>query len=146
MYSCAPPHTALDQPVAVFDRGGNFHGGMSDWLYVIQDDPVEVSDWILWLGVTGSQADDDRARLFPVAYTDSIWMTIDGDDDTEWIGDPEEELRRTAEILIYAWVAHAQKNWDQYVEAEALGDCRFPSEWAQTLLERSLNGDGLPPE
>src|SRR5262245_53193044 len=65
---CPPPHTARTQAVARIDRGENYHGPLFEEFYVVRDDPDDPELLVLWIAGTGSQDQDDQARLYPVAW------------------------------------------------------------------------------
>jgi hypothetical protein len=127
---CLPPHTARTQPVARIYRGENRLGSLTEDYYLIQDDPVDPGRWVLWLGDTGSQVDDDQARLYPVTCAPCRAFVSDGE---------------AAAALLYAWLRTCAVDWEGlYSEStETAGGRLLDDELVRGILSAALGGTGL---
>jgi hypothetical protein len=96
--------------VVSIDRGENYHGSLLEEFYLVQDDPHDPELLVLWCADTGSQHDDDQARLYPVA-----WARY-GDFREE---DREDLSQAAAAGLLYAYIRAAAEAWDGFYHEES---------------------------
>jgi hypothetical protein len=86
------------------DRGENYHGSLLEEFYLVIDNPADPVLVALWMADTGSQDDDDQARLWPVAWAcySDLW-------DEEAGGLSE----TAAAVLLYAYIGAAAEAWGE---------------------------------
>ena len=96
----------------------------------------EASHFVLSIGDDGSQWDDDRGRLFPVA-----WLELSS------IGDFDDlfEDRHAAAIMLYAWFQWARQNWgeDYYEDCEVTRHGMLQSDYVEDLIVAADAGGPL---
>jgi len=92
-----PPNTRHVSPAITVDRGYNFHGELVDEYYCLSanswDDPLP---YVMWLGYSGCQENDDVSRCIPVAFIDEF----DGQEEPE----RADAVRVFTESMFYAWI------------------------------------------
>lgn len=74
-----PPNTRLASCLCRIDRGENYHGSLSYWLWAVPDEPECPSRIVMWVGENGDQASDDVPRITPEGFAeipeDGIWSS-----------------------------------------------------------------------
>ncbi len=128
---CPPPHTARSQRVVKIDRGENFHGSLVEEYYLIGDDSHSPNLFVLWLGTTGSQDDDDQARLNPVA-----WASYHA-----FCGEAGADRETALAVLLSAWVRAAAAAFDGYYQQDDVvtGQNDAQTEWLTQVFLDALN-------
>ncbi len=133
-FPCWPPHTARDRMVASLNRGENFHGNLIEEFYVTANNSYDASHLVLWMGDDGSQNNDDRPHLIPVAYVDLDDFSVYDDLD-----------QFASAVLLCAWIRAAQEAWgDDWYETDT--DCcggEMPDDLVEELLRLACSKDAL---
>jgi hypothetical protein len=131
-----PPHTAKVLPVASADRGCNYHGSLDEEFYLLKDNPADPSRWVLWVGDTGSQVDDNQARLYPMACSD-FDNFVDPWSFQGWV--------EVAAVLLYAYFRYYAERWEGYYsEQNILSSSHIlDDERASEILADALSGKPL---
>jgi len=138
---CPPPHTALTQAVASIHRGENFHGTLRDEFYLVQDDPGDPERLVLWIADTGSQSDDDQARLYPAA-----WARRRDFEEAER-ADRADIFPVAAAVLLYAYIREAVVELDgHYREDHTVdGSDDLKPDFLDQLFTDALTGKPFRP-
>jgi hypothetical protein len=133
----AAPHTARSRPIAVIDRGYNFHGSLAEEYYLVQDAAVDPQNLVLWQGDTGSQDDDDQARIYPVAYCHFESLC------DEERGDLSEKVAAAA--LLYAYLRTCAEVWEGHYseDDQASGSELLDDDTVSGILANALSGEPL---
>jgi hypothetical protein len=125
--ACLAPDTARTRPIARIDRGDNFHGSLAEDYYLVLDDAFDPQNFVLWLGDSGSQDDDDQSRLYPVAYC---------------LHECVSSRKEAAVVLLYAWLRACVGAWEGHYEEdhESEGGDLLDDETVSEILSSAVIG------
>ena len=104
-FLAVPPHTERVDPIAWIDLGNNFHGSLAEVFYITRNESSDSIYLVLWRGTTGSQADDDVARLLPIA-----WVEMDEFLDEEY----RLHMSEAARVMLYATISARHKAYGSF--------------------------------
>lgn len=117
-----PPNTRFAPCLCRIDRGENYHGSLSYWLWAVPDEPECPSRLVMWIGENGNQAADDVPRITPEAFAEMP-------DDGMWSN--EEVLAEflkdfLSSLLSWEWI----ESRDHLVEADVFSQSELDTIWA----------------
>lgn len=135
-FAASPPHTLRERMVACLDRGENVHGDLFEEFYVLTDDGYEPARYVLWSGASGSQCDDNRARLEPVAYLEIGELP-------EFVEREDQEYTASLVLLCARIRIVSEAEWGDYEVDTSSDEGTLPEEVIKKLLEIGNSSDRL---
>jgi hypothetical protein len=110
---------------------------LAEEYYLVRDAGFDPQNMVLWQGDTGSQSDDDQARIYPVAYCpiESLW--------TEEGGDLIEKM--AAAVLLYAYLRSCAEAWEGHYreDNQTSGGELLDDDTVSGILADALAGEPL---